>query len=102
RRPRVLPSTRRRRSGDATGPRCVDRTLERRTLVSSAVIDASLPRVDHSEKKKKRKLPVLSVAKLLDAQRTLTAVERFARQHDADDFPRNKKYYEDLIPLERP
>lgn len=71
--------------------------------MSSAVIDASLPRVEHSEKKKKkRKLPVLSVAKLLDAQQTLTAVERFARQHDADSIPKNKKYYEDLIPLARP
>ncbi|HEU5073485.1 MAG TPA: DmsC/YnfH family molybdoenzyme membrane anchor subunit [Polyangiaceae bacterium] len=69
--------------------------------MSSAVMNASLPRVEPAEKPK-RKLPVLSVAKLLDAQQTLTAVERFARQHDADDFPRNKKYYEDLIPLERP
>ncbi|HEY6723849.1 MAG TPA: 4Fe-4S dicluster domain-containing protein, partial [Polyangiaceae bacterium] len=69
--------------------------------MSSAVINATLPRVEHSEKKK-RKLPVLSVAKLLDAQQTLTAVERFARQHEADDFPKNKKYYEDLIPLARP
>jgi len=69
--------------------------------VSSAVIDASLPRVELTGDKK-RKLPVLSVAKLLDAQQTLTAVERFARLHDADDFPKNKKYYEDLIPLAKP
>ena len=69
--------------------------------MSSAVIDASLPRVELT-KDKKRKLPVLSVAKLLDTQQTLTAVERFARQHDAEDFPANKKYYKDLIPLERP
>jgi Fe-S-cluster-containing dehydrogenase component/DMSO reductase anchor subunit len=69
--------------------------------MTTTIVEASLAGVDH-EGKQKRKLPVLSVAKLLDAQQTLTAVERFAKKHDADEFPKNKKYYQDLIPLERP
>lgn len=70
--------------------------------MSSAVMEASLAGVGDKKGKKQRKLPVLSVAKLLDTQQTLTAVERFARKHDADDIPKQKKYYQDLIPLERP
>jgi formate dehydrogenase iron-sulfur subunit len=50
----------------------------------------------------RRKLPLLPVAELLDTQQTLTAVERFSRLHDADEMPRQAKYYRDLIPLERP
>ena len=69
--------------------------------MTTTIVEASLAGVDQ-EGKKQRKLPVLSVAKLLDAQQTLTAVERFAKKHDAEDFPKNKKYYQDLIPLERP
>jgi Fe-S-cluster-containing dehydrogenase component len=39
---------------------------------------------------------------LLDAQQTLTAVERFSRKHDTGDVPAKEKYYKDLLPLERP
>ncbi len=45
---------------------------------------------------------MLPVAALLDAQQSLTAVERFSRVHDDDALPRQAKYYRDLIPLERP
>jgi formate dehydrogenase iron-sulfur subunit len=50
----------------------------------------------------KRRLPVLPVAALLQAQHTLTAVERFAKEHDEGALPAQAKYYRDLIPLERP
>jgi len=51
---------------------------------------------------KKRRLPVLPVAALLDVQRTLTAVERFARKHDAGEVPEQEQYYRELIPQSRP
>ena len=35
-------------------------------------------------------------------QQKLTAVEKFARQHDAHTPPLHEKYYRDLIPLEKP
>jgi Fe-S-cluster-containing dehydrogenase component/DMSO reductase anchor subunit len=50
----------------------------------------------------KRRLPVLPVNALLQAQQTLTAVERFAKKHDTGGVPAQEKYYRDLIPLERP
>jgi formate dehydrogenase iron-sulfur subunit len=39
---------------------------------------------------------------LLREQQTLTAVERFARKHEACEVPAQARYYRDLIPLERP
>lgn len=69
--------------------------------MSSAVIEASLPRVER-QPRSKRRLPVLSVAKLLQDQQTLTAVERFARLHESHQVPKQRQYYQDLIPLERP
>jgi formate dehydrogenase iron-sulfur subunit len=54
------------------------------------------------EKEPKRRLPVLSVAALLDAQQTLTAVERFSQRHDEQATPVHAKYYRDLIPLTNP
>ena len=39
---------------------------------------------------------------LLDEQRSLTAVERFAQKHERHELPAQAKYYRDLIPLERP
>jgi Fe-S-cluster-containing dehydrogenase component/DMSO reductase anchor subunit len=54
------------------------------------------------EKEPKRRLPVLSVAALLDAQQTLTAVERFSQRHDDPAEPVHAKYYRDLIPLTNP
>ncbi len=69
--------------------------------MSSAVLEAPLSTVERRQKAKKR-LPVLPVARLLDAQQTLTAVERFARVHESHEPPKQLKYYRDLIPLERP
>ncbi|QDU90453.1 Anaerobic dimethyl sulfoxide reductase chain B [Pirellulimonas nuda] len=42
------------------------------------------------------------VTRLLAEQRDLTAVERFARVHEADSPPAQAKYYRDLIPLTTP
>ena len=39
---------------------------------------------------------------LLDEQRRLTAVERFAWKHDEGSLPSQEKYYRDLIPLNSP
>lgn len=38
----------------------------------------------------------------LQAQQTLTAVERFSQRHDADLVPAQARYYRDLIPLDLP
>jgi formate dehydrogenase iron-sulfur subunit len=42
------------------------------------------------------------VQALLREQRDLTAVARFARQHEEAALPAQARYYRDLIPLERP
>jgi formate dehydrogenase iron-sulfur subunit len=42
------------------------------------------------------------VQALLREQRDLTAVDRFARQHEAHAVPAQARYYRDLIPLDRP
>lgn len=39
---------------------------------------------------------------LLEQQQRLTAVERFARQHEGGRLPDQAKYYRDLIPLDLP
>jgi formate dehydrogenase iron-sulfur subunit len=47
--------------------------------------------------------PLAALAEqLLREQRSLTAVERFARQHEGSEVPAQARYYRDLIPLERP
>lgn len=61
-----------------------------------------LPRAGSSGRDEKRRLPLLPVAALLDAQRTMTAVERFSQRHDHAGLPAQSKYYRDLIPLEAP
>jgi hypothetical protein len=43
----------------------------------------------------------VSVEQLLKKQRSLTAVERFAQRHEANDVP-HARIYEDLIPLSKP
>src|SRR6478609_21566 len=47
----------------------------------------------------KRRLPL--VAQYLRSQQDLTAVERFARRHAAEELP-NHQHYKELIPLTRP
>ncbi len=39
---------------------------------------------------------------LLQEQRSLTAVERFARMHERNDLPSQEKFYRHLIPLTMP
>jgi Fe-S-cluster-containing dehydrogenase component/DMSO reductase anchor subunit len=68
----------------------------------TAAISLTLPRPSADSEKSKRRLPVLPVAALLQTQQTLTAVERFAKQHDEGGVPAQAKYYRDLIPLEKP
>src|SRR6476659_7294939 len=64
------------------------------TLQATALLDTSeraAPRV---------RLPLVS--QFLDLQQDLTAVERFARRHDADELPHADRLYKDLIPLAKP
>ncbi|TWT31076.1 Anaerobic dimethyl sulfoxide reductase chain B [Posidoniimonas corsicana] len=42
------------------------------------------------------------IGALLAESRELTAVERFAKQHDAGDLPAQAKHYRDLVPLTKP
>jgi len=70
--------------------------------MTTAAVQIALPLTETRQRPEKRRLPQLPVAALLDVQQTLTAVERFAKQHDAGDVPAQAKYYRDLIPLERP
>jgi formate dehydrogenase iron-sulfur subunit len=46
------------------------------------------------------RLPLVS--QFLELQQDLTAVERFARRHEADELPHTDRLYEDLIPLAKP
>ncbi|MGV3771891.1 MAG: DmsC/YnfH family molybdoenzyme membrane anchor subunit [Verrucomicrobiales bacterium] len=42
------------------------------------------------------------IDELIDEQRQLTAVERFAQKHERSDLPLQSRYYKDLIPLTKP
>ena len=42
------------------------------------------------------------IDELLAEQQSLTAVERFARQHERDALPAQARYYRELIPLDKP
>jgi formate dehydrogenase iron-sulfur subunit len=46
------------------------------------------------------RLPLVS--QFLELQQDLTAVERFARRHEADELPHADRLYKDLIPLAKP
>jgi formate dehydrogenase iron-sulfur subunit len=48
----------------------------------------------------RRRLPLVS--HYLELQRDTTAVERFARAHEARELPEDTRRYRDLVPLERP
>ena len=62
----------------------------------------ALPLLDVERSTTKRRLPTLPVAALLDAQATLTAVERFSKQHDLAEFDGRNKLYRELLPLQQP
>ena len=68
------------------------------TQLASELLTRELPR----RERERLHLPVLPIALLLEEQRTLTAVERFARVHEEAELPRKARYYRDLIPLARP
>lgn len=44
----------------------------------------------------------MPVARLLETQKSLTAVERFAKQHEDGELPAQARYYKNLIPLSKP
>jgi formate dehydrogenase iron-sulfur subunit len=62
----------------------------------------STPMSSAKEASAKRRLPVLPIAQLLDVQKSLTAVQRFAQQHEEGELPSQARYYKDLIPLSKP
>jgi len=70
--------------------------------MSATATHAPLATAPPSASAEKRRLPVLPVAALLQAQQTLTAVERFAQRHENEQEPLLARFYRDLIPLERP
>ncbi|HEY8922903.1 MAG TPA: hypothetical protein VIU64_00910, partial [Polyangia bacterium] len=46
--------------------------------------------------------PLSALEWVLHDQQTLTAVDRFARKHEADQLPPNARFYRDLIPAAKP
>ena len=52
------------------------------------------------ERAPRRRLPLVN--QFLDMQQDLTAVERFSRRHEAEEFPDGERLYKDLIPMQRP
>ena len=42
------------------------------------------------------------IDELIDEQRSLTAVSRFAQKHERAEIPLQSRYYRDLIPLTAP
>jgi formate dehydrogenase iron-sulfur subunit len=68
----------------------------------STSLTAELSARPRDEKPTKRRLPLLPVQALLEQQRSMTAVERFAKLHESPDEPLHAKFYRDLIPLEKP
>lgn len=71
-------------------------------MTSASAAIATLGDDTSDESKSKRRLPLLPVAALLDAQHTLTAVERFSKLHEDPSAPLHAKYYKDLVPLSSP
>jgi len=51
---------------------------------------------------KVRHLPILSVARRLEQQQTLTAVDAFSRSHETDPVPDQAQYYRRLLPQALP
>ena len=72
-------------------------------MSASATLSGAGPR---PEAEARRRLPLLPpplpVQLLLDEQRDLSAVERFAELHDSGDAPAQARYYRDLIPAGQP
>jgi len=70
--------------------------------MTTSGVSAGLPALLKGDKEPKRRLPLLPVAAMLETQRSMTAVERFAKLHEAPEAPLHAKFYRDLIPLEQP
>src|SRR5688572_4909274 len=64
----------------------------------------AVPETRASEEKEKavarKRLPLINA--YLEEQQTLTAVTRFAQLHERDALPAQARYYESLLPLEKP
>ena len=70
--------------------------------MSAPSVTTGLSSILSEEKAVKRRLPLLPVTALLEQQRTLTAVDRFAKLHESPAAPLHEKFYRDLIPLDKP
>jgi Fe-S-cluster-containing dehydrogenase component/DMSO reductase anchor subunit len=68
----------------------------------TALAPAAVSEIGREPISPKRRLPVLRVDAMLQAQQTLTAVDRFAQRHEGGDLPSQEPYYRDLIPFEQP
>jgi Fe-S-cluster-containing dehydrogenase component len=70
--------------------------------MSTVALDSPVPAAKAKQRSSKRRLPVLPVAALLDAQAELTAVELFAKVHDHEGPPARERYYKSLLPATEP
>src|SRR6478735_9310494 len=66
------------------------------------VTDASSVFPGSSPPRRREPLRLPLVQQYLRDQQRLTAVERFSQRHERDALAPGKRYYQDLMPLERP
>src|SRR5262245_49749885 len=71
------------------------------TSATFGSLPGAAPRDDREEKDGARKrLPLID--SYLKEQQTLTAVTRFSQLHERDALPAQARYYESLLPLDKP
>jgi formate dehydrogenase iron-sulfur subunit len=90
-------------SSPSTSPAALGSALEPSSSepLPPSALDAASTALPESGTRPVRRLPVLRVAALLEQQRSLTLVEKFA-QLDAHATSEGERTYRDLIPLSRP
>jgi len=71
------------------------------TTATFGSLPGAAPRDDREEKDgARRRLPLID--SYLKEQQTLTAVTRFSQLHERDALPAQARYYESLLPLDKP
>lgn len=70
------------------------------TTATFGSLPGAAPREDREKERTPRRLPLIE--QYLEEQQTLTAVTRFAQLHERDALPAQARYYESLLPLDKP
>ncbi|HTV18224.1 MAG TPA: DmsC/YnfH family molybdoenzyme membrane anchor subunit [Polyangiaceae bacterium] len=70
------------------------------TTATFGTLPGAAPREEREKDSKTRRLPLID--EYLKEQQTLTAVTRFAQLHERDALPAQARYYESLLPLDKP